>query len=73
MLGPNGAGKTTCISVLLGLRKPSTGQARLFGLECAGEGTLGTLACGFIAPHLQRFNGREFPLMALPLGKRKLP
>ena len=33
MLGPNGAGKTTCISVLLGLRKPTAGQARLFGLE----------------------------------------
>ena len=34
-------------------------NAQLFGLECAGEGTLGTLACGFIAPHLQRFNGRK--------------
>ncbi len=46
--------------------------ARLAGLECAGEGTLGTLACGFIAPHLQRFNGREFSLLALPLGEVKL-
>ncbi len=46
--------------------------ARLSGLECAGDGTLGTLACGFIAPHLQRFNGREFSLMALPLGEVKL-
>ena len=32
MLGPNGAGKTTCISLMLGLRKPSSGQAKLFGL-----------------------------------------
>ena len=47
-------------------------NARLSGLECAGEGTLGTLACGFIAPHLERFNGREFALMALPLGEVKL-
>jgi hypothetical protein len=47
-------------------------NARLSGLECAGEGTLGTLACGFIAPHLQRFNGREFSLMALPLGEVRL-
>ena len=47
-------------------------NAQLFDLKCAGEGTLGTLACGFIAPHLQRFNGREFSLMALPLGEIKL-
>ena len=47
-------------------------KAQFSGLECAGEGTLGTLACGFIAPHLQRFNGREFSLMDLPLGEVKL-
>lgn len=47
-------------------------KARLAGLACDGEGTLGTLACGFIAPHLQRFDGREFPLLALPLGEVKL-
>src|SRR5690242_12845949 len=33
MLGPNGAGKTTSINLMLGLRKPTRGQARLFGLD----------------------------------------
>ncbi|HEX2037459.1 MAG TPA: ABC transporter ATP-binding protein [Chloroflexota bacterium] len=31
ILGPNGAGKTTAISLMLGLRRPSAGEARLFG------------------------------------------
>jgi ABC-2 type transport system ATP-binding protein len=33
LLGPNGAGKTTAIRLLLGLRRPDAGAARLFGLD----------------------------------------
>ncbi|HLZ23416.1 MAG TPA: ABC transporter ATP-binding protein [Ktedonobacterales bacterium] len=33
LLGPNGAGKTTAISIMLGLRQPTTGKARLLGLN----------------------------------------
>jgi len=33
MLGPNGAGKTTSINLMLGLRNPTAGKARLFGLD----------------------------------------
>lgn len=46
--------------------------AHLSGLDCSGEGTLGTLACGFLGPHLQRFEGRTFSLLALPLGEVQL-
>jgi hypothetical protein len=47
-------------------------DAHLSGLECSGEGTLGTLACGFLDPHLRRFNDRRFSLLVLPLGEIKL-
>jgi ABC-type multidrug transport system ATPase subunit len=33
VLGPNGAGKSTAISLLLGLLRPDSGTARLFGLS----------------------------------------
>jgi len=33
LLGPNGAGKTTAVQLLLGLVRPSEGEARLFGAD----------------------------------------
>jgi ABC-2 type transport system ATP-binding protein len=37
-LGPNGAGKTTTIRLLLDLIRPSSGSARLFGLDVRRDG-----------------------------------
>jgi ABC-2 type transport system ATP-binding protein len=36
VLGPNGAGKTTAVSLLVGLRRPDTGRAVLFGRDPRG-------------------------------------
>ena len=34
LLGPNGAGKTTTLRLLLGLQRPTAGQAQVFGKSC---------------------------------------
>ena len=46
--------------------------AKISGLRCSGDGPIGSFACGVLSPHLQRLDGREFPLMALPLGDIRL-
>ena len=46
--------------------------ARISGLDCTGDGALASIACGVLKPHLQKIDGREFPLMSLPLGEIRL-
>jgi hypothetical protein len=46
--------------------------AKISGLDCVGEGAIASMACGILKPHLQKLDGREFPLMSLPLGEVRL-
>jgi hypothetical protein len=63
---------TTTVRITAQLAMDEQLNARLFGLGCNGDGPIGAMACGFLQPHLQRLDGREFPLMALPLGDIRL-
>lgn len=46
--------------------------ARISNLKCKGDGTIGSIACSVLEPHLRRLDGHSFSLMSLPMGEVKL-
>mgnify|MGYP001044566906 FL=1 len=48
-LGPNGAGKTTTIKLLLGLTRPTSGSARVFGLDIVNDSVAIRKRTGYLA------------------------
>ena len=46
--------------------------AKISSLKCRGDGTLGSIACGVLDPHLRKLEGERFSLMSLPLGDIQL-
>lgn len=62
LVGPNGAGKTTSLSMAVGLLRPDTGTARIFGIDIWKEPIqakklIGVLPDGLSMP--ERLTGRE--------------
>lgn len=45
---------------------------KISGLNGTGDGAIATLACGILKPYLRKIDGRELPLMSLPLGDVRL-
>jgi ABC-2 type transport system ATP-binding protein len=77
-LGPNGAGKTTTIRMLLGLLKPTAGEARVLGYDPVTETKTMQAQVGYMSQHFTLYNdltAREnirFYGQAYGLSRRKL-
>ncbi len=54
-LGPNGSGKTTTIRVLMGFLRPSSGAARVFGLDCCRDGARIKAEVGYLPGDLRLY------------------
>jgi ABC-2 type transport system ATP-binding protein len=51
LIGANGAGKSTLIKILLGLLEPTSGMAKVFGLDCVEEGERIRQIVGYMPEH----------------------
>jgi ABC-2 type transport system ATP-binding protein len=56
-IGPNGAGKSTTIKLLLDFIRPSSGQCRIFGQDCAAASARIKRSVGYIPAEVSYYDG----------------
>lgn len=66
LLGPNGAGKTTTLRLLLGLQRPTAGQAQVFGKLCGPNSVAVRSQIGYL-PTNPKLPGNLRPIEYLDL------
>jgi ABC-2 type transport system ATP-binding protein len=54
-LGPNGSGKTTTIRLLMGMVRPTSGSAHIFGLDCVRDSVAVKRKVGYLPGDVPQF------------------
>src|SRR2546428_4789275 len=72
LLGPNGSGKTTILRILTGYLRPSSGTARIAGLDVVNDSLATRARIGYVAEDVPLYGGvggREFFTFMAPLQR----
>src|SRR5436305_12870825 len=56
-LGPNGAGKTTTIRCVMGMIRPTSGSAHVFGIDCMRDAVDVKKREGYLPGDIPQFGG----------------
>jgi ABC-2 type transport system ATP-binding protein len=56
-LGPNGAGKTTAIRCVMGMIRPTSGSAHVFGIDCLRDSVEVKRMVGYLPGEMPQFGG----------------
>src|SRR2546428_10898238 len=57
LLGPNGSGKTTILRILTGYLRPSSGTARIAGLDVVNDSLATRARVGYVAEDVPLYGG----------------